>query len=106
MQRDELFDYHYWSDLALNDLKRDRLASADPLYKALALTLSTIELTDMARYVVVYELGGVYADFDEEFIRPVDELLQRGYPCIISVENPLQVIVYTRILYSYIMYVI
>ena len=90
-QRDELFDYHFWSDSALNDLKRDRLASADSLYGALALTRETIELTDMARYLVIYELGGVYADFDVEFMHPVNDLLQRGYPCIISAENPMQV---------------
>ena len=90
-QSDELFDYYFWSDSALYDLKRDRLESADPLYRALALPKSIVELTDMARYLVMYELGGVYADFDVMFIRPVDDLLQRGYPCILSAENSMQV---------------
>ena len=90
-ESNDAFDYHFWSDSALHQLKRDRLASADPLYRALAMTRSTIELTDMARYLVMYELGGVYADLDVEFVRPVDGLLQRGYPCILSAENPIQV---------------
>ena len=94
-QHDEMFDYYFWSDSALNDLKRDCPESADPLCHAFAMALSTIELTDMARYLVMYELGGVYADFDVEFLRPIDALLERGYPCIISAENPIQVINYS-----------
>lgn len=44
-----------------------------------------IQRADLFRYLVVHQLGGVYADIDMECRRPIDALLQ-GAECVLSIE--------------------
>ncbi|DAZ94750.1 TPA: hypothetical protein N0F65_011566 [Lagenidium giganteum] len=62
--------YVFWDD-------NDNLAIFDrvfPQYADVARGVSKIALADMARYAMLYELGGVYADADFECTKPFDPL--------------------------------
>lgn len=41
-----------------------------------------LEQSDSVRYAVLYEFGGVYVDMDVEFVAPIENYLDRGYPCV------------------------
>ncbi|KAL4219597.1 hypothetical protein ACF0H5_022170 [Mactra antiquata] len=46
---------------------------------------NSVEKADMLRYLVLYEYGGVYADLDMEFYKPLDRLTMK-YAAIIGLE--------------------
>ena len=48
-------------------------------------------MTDVMRYYVLYEFGGVYLDMDVVLVQPIYSILRKGYPCILSEEHPIQV---------------
>ena len=60
-------------------------------YKLLDLHLSTSEMTDVIRLYVLYEFGGVYMDMDMMVVNSITSFMQKGYPCVISEEHPIQV---------------
>ena len=45
----------------------------------------------MVRYAFLYEFGGIYLDLDMEPVQSFLPFLERGYPCVLSEENPIQV---------------
>jgi mannosyltransferase OCH1-like enzyme len=66
------YEYHYWTDRS----NREFIAKYDhefiPLYDSYPLA---IERAELARYLILYHLGGLYVDMDFEALRPVDKLL-------------------------------
>lgn len=68
----------------------EQRASRDALYKQFAEYMDVLQKTDVIRYFVLYEFGGVYLDLDLELVAPLAPLLARNYPCTISEENVVQ----------------
>ena len=60
------------------------------MYKQFSAYGSALEKSDVTRYFVLYEFGGVYLDLDLELVAPLGPFLSRGYPCVISEENVVQ----------------
>ena len=107
------FDYYFWTDQSIKDYREDRTSlnvtanltanlsanltanlSAHHLQKEFEYFKSAremVEVTDMVRYFFLYEYGGIYVDFDMEPVKSFLTLMERGYPCILSEENPIQV---------------
>lgn len=70
--------YRFWTD---EDL--DRLVREDyPQFYERWLGLDKqIKRVDTARYMILHKHGGMYADLDFYFKKPVDELIEREYVC-------------------------
>jgi mannosyltransferase OCH1-like enzyme len=45
----------------------------------------TIKKSDALKYLILYELGGVYIDLDFECLKPIDDVMQNA-KCILTVE--------------------
>lgn len=109
-----VFDYCFWTDEALAAYKSALLEAAasdracgsttnsrfssnlkcsnkSEFYRILNFQLLTSEMTDVMRYFILYEFGGVYMDLDMEVVRPITSFIRRGYPCVLSEEHPIQV---------------
>lgn len=67
------WEYRFWTDDDLDDLVRTRAPELQDLYRAYP---ENIQRVDAARYVMLREFGGMYADLDLECLRPVDELTE------------------------------
>lgn len=76
------WEYWFWTDENLWELVQKKF----PEYMGLFTSYPTdIERVDVARYMILYEYGGVYADLDVESLKPLDELVDE-YPCILGEE--------------------
>ena len=82
------FDYYLWSDAAIKDFIAN--VRSDTNRAALQKYGHVLEQSDAVRYAILYEFGGVYLDMDVEFVAPIANYLERGYPCVFPEENPLQ----------------
>ena len=86
------FDYYFWTDTSISDYVFEHEARKDRpefgIFKQLKLKLET---ADAIRYFALYEFGGVYLDLDIEVVLPLAPFLERGYPCVLSEESPMQV---------------
>ena len=81
------YEYVFWSDLSIMEF----IASYYPDYVALFEGYThPLERADAIRYFIMYEFGGIYANFDMEVRRPLDSLIERGYSCILGEEPPIQ----------------
>ena len=108
------FDYYFWTDQSIKEYKEDHSsapsagnASAGRLGKEFEYFKSareTVEVADMVRYFFLYEYGGIYMDLDMEPVSSFLPLLERGYPCVLSEENPIQVSSARRTLSPTLMY--
>ena len=61
-----------WKDTDVKRLIDERFPEFAALYRGYRLN---IQRADLARYLVLYEYGGMYADLDMSAVRPVRELL-------------------------------
>lgn len=75
--------YRLWTDEDLAELVRTRAPELWPLWQAYP---DHIQRVDAARYVILREHGGVYADLDLECLRPLDELM--GYRVVLPKTTP------------------
>ena len=66
------WEYRFWTDVDLAVLVRERAPELVPLYERYP---EAIQRVDAARYVILREFGGVYADLDLVCLRPIDALL-------------------------------
>lgn len=64
--------YRLWTDEDLDELVRTRAPELWPLYQAYPYAIQRV---DAARYVILREFGGLYADLDLVCLKPVDDLL-------------------------------
>ena len=83
------FDYYFWTDQSIKEYREDGVQQKE--FGNFNSARETIEVSDMLRYFFLYEFGGIYLDLDMEPVNPFLPLLERGYPCILSEENPIQV---------------
>ena len=66
------WEYRFWTDEDIDSLVHERAPDLAPLYDAYP---NQIQRVDAARYVILREFGGLYADLDLECLKPFDELL-------------------------------
>ena len=66
------WQYRLWDDDAIRQLLTDRFPWFLPTYRRYRLLHQRV---DSARYFILYEHGGFYADVDTEPLKPLDELL-------------------------------
>jgi mannosyltransferase OCH1-like enzyme len=64
-----------WKDSDVKRMIEDRFPEFAGLYRGYRLN---IQRADLARYLVLYEYGGMYADLDMAAVRPVRELLDKN----------------------------
>ena len=62
----------FWTDADLDELVYERAPEIAELYDR---SPEAIQRVDVARYVILREYGGLYADLDVECMKPVDDLL-------------------------------
>ncbi|XP_052814305.1 uncharacterized protein LOC128241426 [Mya arenaria] len=74
--------YYFWSDASARKLIERRHPNLLEVWDAYP---RNIQRSDMLRYVVLYEFGGIYADLDIESLRPLD-MATHKFPCIIPTE--------------------
>jgi mannosyltransferase OCH1-like enzyme len=61
------YEYRMWSDADLDNLIKEKFPEYLHLYMSYPRNIHKI---DVARYFILYEYGGIYADMDFECIRP------------------------------------
>ena len=66
------WEYRFWSDQDLDALVRESAPGVLPLYQRYP---EQIQRVDAARYVILREFGGLYADLDLHCLRAFDDLL-------------------------------
>jgi mannosyltransferase OCH1-like enzyme len=64
-----------WKDSDVKRMIEDRFPEFADLYRGYRLN---IQRADLARYLVLYEYGGMYADLDMAAVRPVRELFDKN----------------------------
>ena len=74
--------YRFWTDDDIEKLVQTHYPSMLPVFDALQLK---IEKIDIARYLILHQCGGVYADVDMESLQPFDLLLS-GQSIVLSKE--------------------
>lgn len=74
--------YFLWTNDTARQLLKDRFPNLLGFYDRLPKIVSK---GDMLRYVVLFEYGGVYADFDTINYRPLDRVTVK-YPCVLVPE--------------------
>jgi mannosyltransferase OCH1-like enzyme len=72
-KRNPGWQYHLWDDQSLRAFMRARSSQWLPLYES---ETDTIAKADIARYAVLEEYGGVYADVDTECVRRISLMLE------------------------------
>lgn len=74
--------YYFWTD----ESGRELIAKRHPLLLDIWDNVHKgVQRGDILRYVILYEFGGMYADLDVEFLRPLDRLTNK-YSCVLSPE--------------------
>ncbi|MCX5751748.1 MAG: glycosyltransferase, partial [Candidatus Saganbacteria bacterium] len=79
-----------WTDSTMDAFVKERFPMYYPFYKSY---LSGIFRADLFRLLVIYELGGVYADLDMECLKSLDYLFDRyakESELVLSYRHPLQ----------------
>lgn len=66
------WEHRFWTEATARGFLSDRYPSFLPLYDAYPYR---IQRCDAIRYFLLHAFGGVYADMDVEFLRPLDDLL-------------------------------
>ena len=67
------YEYRFWTDRDIDALIDDVFPEWKQIYENYHQRISRI---DLARYLILFRYGGVYADLDEECIAPIDSLLE------------------------------
>jgi mannosyltransferase OCH1-like enzyme len=73
------FEYKMWTDDDLENLMQHRFKNFYPIWSAYPKNIHRI---DVARYFILYEYGGIYADMDYECVQPFFSNLPEGKVCI------------------------
>lgn len=67
------WEHRFWTDRDLDRLVRRRAPGFYPFWKEYP---NPIQRVDAARYLILHEYGGAYADLDMVCLRPLDDLLE------------------------------
>jgi mannosyltransferase OCH1-like enzyme len=69
------FEYYFWDEeKLLNDFCEQFPNQKDRLLKLLNLQISSAAKVDLIRFIILYEIGGIYIDADFQFINPIPHL--------------------------------
>ena len=79
------WQYRFWTDADLDELVYERAPEIAELYDR---SPEAIQGVDVARYVILREYGGLYADLDVECMKPVNDLLD-GPSVVLPLTTPL-----------------
>ena len=77
------FQYVFWTDERIQGFLRNNSYSELFLYSKYQ---KKIEKSDVARYYILYEFGGIYADLDIRFLNSMLPVLNSGIPCLLPAE--------------------
>jgi mannosyltransferase OCH1-like enzyme len=77
------WEYRLWTDEDIDNYVREHHADFYPAFVAFPRHIMRV---DLIRYLILYDMGGVYCDLDYEFLRPYD---YSGYDMIMSLERDL-----------------
>ena len=91
------FRYFFWEDKTINAYIEDKIKLGDTSYRVFNLTRHTLEKADIIRYFILYEFGGIYLDLDVELFGSIVPYLNRGYPCMLTIEPPEQTIMWENL---------
>ena len=76
------WEYWFWIDADIETILNVKFESLKPVFANLN---QGIQKADAMRYIVMYEVGGTYADIDMECLKPFT--LLSSYGCYVSEEN-------------------
>ena len=74
------WQYWFWTKESQEKLIRKKYPTYLSLYQGYELE---IQRSDMIRFLILYEFGGIYADLDMEVLKPLDDIIQ-GKPCLLA----------------------
>ena len=75
------WEYMFWDESRMNGFIKEFY----PQYRAAYMSFKyNIQRWDAIRYLILYKIGGLYADFDYECISPLDDLLKHKSCCFAS----------------------
>ena len=74
------WNYWFWTKESQERFLRERYPEYLTIYEDYQLD---IEKSDMIRFLILYEFGGVYADLDMEVVKPLDDII-KGKPCLMA----------------------
>lgn len=82
MKHNPNWTYFFWNNKTVRALLNDRHPKLLPIYDSFN---EIVVKGDMVRYILLYEFGGLYADFDTVCHRPLDKVTTK-YPCMLVPE--------------------
>ena len=68
------YDYTLWNATMIEDLIRDKYPEVQELYHGYG---HWVRRADVARYLVLHQFGGIYADIDLECVKPLPHLMDK-----------------------------
>ena len=72
------WNYWFWTRESQERFLIEKYPAYSSIYENYRLD---IEKSDMIRFLILYEFGGVYADLDIEVVKPLDDII-KGKPCL------------------------
>lgn len=72
------WDYRFWNEALLDAFIHDNFPEYEQRYRSLS---HDIQRWDVIRYLILYQMGGVYVDIDYECLMPIDSLLANHTCC-------------------------
>jgi len=79
------WEYRFWDRQMIQDFLESYCSDFLPFYHSYPFN---VQRWDAIRYLILYHIGGMYADLDYECLRPLDVLLS-GSTCCMGMEPPL-----------------
>lgn len=73
------WEYRFWNKKAMEDFLEEHFPGFIPIYKAY---LFNVQRWDSIRYLILYQIGGLYVDFDYECVEPLDVLMCDSTCCM------------------------
>ena len=81
------YEYRMWTDEDLDEFIKTKYAWFYPTYMGYPKKINRI---DAARYFILYEYGGIYADMDYECVKNFEHLIPKGKACAAESPHPVE----------------
>jgi mannosyltransferase OCH1-like enzyme len=76
------WQYHFWNDNSISEFVEVHYPQYSEMFHRFTYN---VQRWDTARYMIIGVYGGIYADFDSECLKPLDDLIANK-SCIFSLE--------------------